>query len=132
MAIHSELHTTLRLKIVKMSGVVTCKEFLEYGNSINANARTKYDCVYIDVSEMSECEFGHDLMLPHVNRIAALDVDREFAEFIWAPNNLGYGMARMYASLIEQHSSVGLYKDLDELKSDLASHLKVAPSELGL
>lgn len=130
MAIHTELHETLRLKIVKLSGVVTSAEFLEYGSSVTADSRTKYDCVFIDVSEMTECEFGHDLMLPHSNRIAALNIDQGFSEFIWAPTNLGYGMARMYASLIEQRSTVGLYKDLDELKSDLSSFLKVAPSEL--
>lgn len=124
MPIQVELNSELRLKTVVFTGRVTTPEFVEYGMSLAPVNMREYDVAFINLGAMTECEFGYDSVWPHANRASQRDTCRSrFIEVIFAPSDVGYGLARMYQSLVEEPIEVHLFRDEVESRAALTEAL---------
>ena len=93
--------------------------------------------VYIDLSRVENFEVGFEQLAPHAEVIKALmsGAAHRWIEVICAPSDVGFGLGRMYQSLIDGALDIRVHRDevaaradwqrvLDQLSSELNSEAR--------
>lgn len=124
MPIRYEVDKELRLKTTVFSERVTEHEFVQYSASLSPEQMSQYDVVFVDFSQMTDCDFGYQSISPHAVRASLRNTaNRSFNEIILAPTDVAYGLARMYQTLVDGKTDVKLYRDETEARTALANLL---------
>lgn len=124
--IAQEFSEDRRVSHVRFSGSITTNEFAQYRESVYAENNTGQWASLIDCSSLDSLDVDFERIRSHVASVDSLNSNRSagFTEIIFAPTDLGFGIARMYQSLAEGKFEVVVCKELEVAQQALAMCLE--------
>lgn len=110
MTIETEFDPRTGLRSVRMCGCVTVAEFDRYKREVRGKTPT-FRVTFVDLSRLERCEVGFESILPHAELVSAASIDASFSEVFLAPNDLAFGLARIYASVVSDRFPVQIFRE---------------------
>lgn len=117
-----DLSDDLRVSNIQLNGSISAREFADYQQSVIARNNTEQWASFVDCSLLTALDLNFERISGHADSVNRLNSGRRpgFTEIIFAPTDLGFGIARMYQTLADGQFEVRVFRTIEAAQEALA------------
>lgn len=134
MAVTCRIDPEQRLICVWYTGFVTMSDSMDAFGMCRADPRWSADFdVFVDISDITDTDIGFNQMLGMAHRKEGKIGSPHARMAFWAPGDMGFAIARMYASLTERADGLAtsVFRDKQEALAFLGRDKQALPRKTG-